>query len=276
MLEKRLKQRGPRFLLHSFPDILYGQYSELGQGAFGDVLYFDYGVVVIWGLTKKQEEDVLKNLVAPCQEFPLPATKTAKDEFQFNYTANETANIQNDTITIDYRMSSDHMVKIAISHALAQSTKLVHFEARCLDIITNTKDLPEHLATTGEIMLNKKEIARLIGTVFIEKSRVNLLSTVLVSLQLLAQYTMLLQVTVCNDDLPIAMPCCSLGCPLPVLMMMVTRLLMIVQGAPYLHAVCDMVAPVTVYLTAKQDCADIVCLHLYKAHADSPVSACSL
>lgn len=179
MLEKRLKQRGPRFLLHSFPDILYGQYSELGQGAFGDVLYFDYGVVVIWGLTKKQEEDVLKNLVAPCQEYPLPATKTAKDEFQFNYTANETANIQNDTITIDYRMSSDHMIKIAISHALAQSTKLVHFEARVLDIISDTKDLPEHLATTGEILLNKKEIARLIGTVFIEKSRVNLLSTVL-------------------------------------------------------------------------------------------------
>ena len=223
MLEKRLKQRGPRFLLHSFPDILYGQYSELGQGAFGDVLYFDYGVVVIWGLTKKQEEDVLKNLVAPCQEFPLPATKTAKDEFQFNYTANETANIQNDTITIDYRMSSDHMVKIAISHALAQSTKLVHFEARCLDIITDTKDLPEHLATTGEIMLNKKEIARLIGTVFIEKSRVNLLSTVLVSLQLLEQYTELLQLTVCNDGLPIAMPCCSLGCSLPVLSMIVTR-----------------------------------------------------
>lgn len=179
MLDKRLQQRGPQFLLHSYPDALYGKYSELEHGIVGDVLYFDYGVVVFWGLSKKQEQDVLKNLVAPCQEAPLPAAKSARDEFQYNYAANEKAHIQNDTVTIDYRLSRNHMIKIAISHALAQSTKLVHFEARVLDIISNTKDLPEHLANTGEILLSKKQIAQLIGTVFIEKSRVNLLSTVL-------------------------------------------------------------------------------------------------
>lgn len=179
MLDKRLKQRGPQFLLHSYPDALYGQYSELEHGVVGDVLYFDYGVVVLWGLSKKQEQDVLKNLVAPCQEAPLPAAKAARDEFQYNYAANEKAHIQNDTVTIDYRLSRNHEIKIAISHALAQSTKLVHFEARVLDIISNTRNLPEHLANTGEILLSKKQIAQLIGTVFIEKSRVNLLSTVL-------------------------------------------------------------------------------------------------
>ena len=179
MLDKRLKQRGPQFLLHSYPDALYGQYSELGQGIVGDVLYFDYGVVVFWGLTKKQEQDVLKNLVVPCQLSPLPPAKAARDEFQFNYASNEKSNIQNDTVTIDYRLARSHLIKISISHALAQSTKLVHFEARVLDIITNTRNLPEHLANTGEILLSKKEIAQLIGTVFIEKSRVNLLSTVL-------------------------------------------------------------------------------------------------
>ena len=179
MLDSRLKQRGPQFLLNSYPDALYGKYSELEHGVVGDVLYFDYGVVVFWGLSKKQEQDVLKNLVAPCQEFPLPPAKAAKDEFQFNYAANERAHIQNDTVTIDYRVHRNHMIKIAISHALAQSTKLVHFEARVLDIIEQTKNLPEHLANTGEIILSKKRIAQLIGTVFIEKSRVNLLSSVL-------------------------------------------------------------------------------------------------
>ncbi|DBA97218.1 TPA: hypothetical protein ACH3X1_014968 [Trebouxia sp. C0004] len=179
MLDRRLQQRGPQFLLHSYPDALYGKYSELEHGIVGDVLYFDYGVVVLWGLSKKQEQDVLKNLVAPCQEAPLPAAMSARDEFQYNYAANEKAHIQNDTVTIDYRLSRNHMIKIAISHALAQSTKLVHFEARVLDIISNTKNLPEHLANTGEILLSKKQIAQLIGTVFIEKSRVNLLSTVL-------------------------------------------------------------------------------------------------
>lgn len=76
-------------------------------------------------------------------------------------------------------MANDHLLKLSISHALAQSTKLSVYEARVVAIVEETKDLPEILASDGQVKLTRKQIAQLIGRVFIQKSAVNLLSTVL-------------------------------------------------------------------------------------------------
>ena len=179
MLDKKLKERGPRFLLHSYAEVLYGQYGSLGEESSGDVFYFDYGCVAFWGLTEKQETDILHNIVRPCEENSLPPVESELDQFQFHYMANEKPHIQNDTITINHRLSNDHRIKLSISHALAQSTKLCVFEERVLAIVNNTRDLPETLAETGKITLPRKAIAQLIGKVFLQKSAVNLLSTVL-------------------------------------------------------------------------------------------------
>ena len=48
---------------------------------------------------------MLKNLVVPCEINPLPAHEVEIDEFGVRYTANERPNIQNDTITLNYRTS---------------------------------------------------------------------------------------------------------------------------------------------------------------------------
>ena len=179
MLDKKLKERGPRFLLHSYSESLYGQYGSLGEEPVGDVFYFDYGVVAFWGLSPKQENDILDNVVRPCEENALQPSEVEVDEFQFHYVANERPHIQNDTITINHRLSNDHRIKLSISHALAQSTKLCIFEERVLEIVNSTRDLPETLASTGKINLPRKDIAKVIGKVFLQKSAVNLLSTVL-------------------------------------------------------------------------------------------------
>ena len=53
-----------------------------------------------------QEQDVLKNLVVPCEVDPLPVREVEIDEFDVKYTANEGGgHIQNDTITLNYRLS---------------------------------------------------------------------------------------------------------------------------------------------------------------------------
>ena len=80
---------------------------------------------------------------------------------------------------VNYRLRNDHHIKMSISHALTQSTKLSVYEQRVMEIVESTKDLPETLAATGEVGLTRGQIARLIGRVFIQKSAVNLLSTVL-------------------------------------------------------------------------------------------------
>ena len=46
--------------------------------------------------------------------------------------------------------AGDHSIKLSISYALSQSTKLCVYEERVLDIVQSTKDLPESLAETGE------------------------------------------------------------------------------------------------------------------------------
>ena len=46
-------------------------------------------------------------------------------------------------------------------------------------IVDETKDLPEVLASTGTVVLSRKAVAQLMGQVFLQKSAVNLLSSVL-------------------------------------------------------------------------------------------------
>lgn len=60
-----------------------------------------------------------------------------------------------DTITINHRFASDHLIKLSISHALSQSTKLCVFEERVIEIVSSTKDLPGTLAATGAPSLLK-------------------------------------------------------------------------------------------------------------------------
>lgn len=80
---------------------------------------------------------------------------------------------------VNYRLAKDHLLKLSISHALAQSTKLTVYEERVVEIVESTRELPVILATTGSVRLGRREIAQLIGRVFLQKSAVNLLSTVL-------------------------------------------------------------------------------------------------
>lgn len=62
-------------------------------------------------------------------------------------------------------------IKLAISYALAQSTKLSLHERRVTDMVLETKHLPESLARSGKMQLSPDTIAKLIGRVFIQKVR---------------------------------------------------------------------------------------------------------
>ena len=95
---------------------------------------------------------MLRSIVSPYLENSLPSFESERDEFQFHYTASERPHIQNDMITIHHRFANDHLIKLSISHALSQSTKLCVFEERVLEIVASTKDLPEILASTGEML----------------------------------------------------------------------------------------------------------------------------
>lgn len=86
-----------------------------------EVFLFNYGVVVIWGMTAAQEQKFLKE-IAKFEVEKLGPDDVETEKFNFYYTQEYQARIYNDFITL--RDKHNYMTKLAISHALAQSVKV--------------------------------------------------------------------------------------------------------------------------------------------------------
>jgi uncharacterized Rmd1/YagE family protein len=86
-----------------------------------EVFLFEYGVVVIWGMTVKEEQRFLKE-ISKFEQEKLGKDDVQTEEFNFYYTREYQARIYNDFISL--REKRNYMTKLAISHALAQSTKV--------------------------------------------------------------------------------------------------------------------------------------------------------
>ncbi|KAI7341635.1 hypothetical protein KC336_g22776, partial [Hortaea werneckii] len=108
--------------------------------------------------------------------------KLAKDdvqteEFNFYYTREYQARIYNDFISL--REKRNYMTKLAISHALAQSTKTSLYEDLLSTTITTTQSIPSTIARTGRINLTRREINMQIGELFILRINIHLQGSVL-------------------------------------------------------------------------------------------------
>ena len=69
--------------------------------------------------------------------------------------------------------------RLAISYALATSVKLGSFEDGIEKTIQDSRYIPEELAIKGHISLNKQEVSRKIGELYMQKSSVNLMYDIL-------------------------------------------------------------------------------------------------
>src|SRR5439155_5149494 len=86
-----------------------------------EVFIFEYGTVVIWGMTVAQERRFLGDM-SKFAETPLPPESAQTENFNFYYTQDYQARIYNDFISL--REPKNYMLKLAISHALSQSVKV--------------------------------------------------------------------------------------------------------------------------------------------------------
>ena len=121
-------------------------------GATRDIFFFEYGMTVMWGLTPEEETTVLKNVVEKCGVGPFDSSDIEMDEFSFQCEPRAQPRIANDTIVLTTSMMHSSQVKLAISYALAQSTKLSFFEERIQDHAEETMQMPATLARTGEVI----------------------------------------------------------------------------------------------------------------------------
>ena len=147
---------------------------------FAELFVYSYGVVVFWNFTEHQEKDILADLTFADADSdtgfslltrPLDQDDFETEEFHFEYSgAVKRPRIFNDMITL--LPGSDHMVKLTISHAIAQSTKLCFFEERMSETMLEAQHVPKTLALTGELNMSRTEILRIMGRLF--KSRVDI------------------------------------------------------------------------------------------------------
>lgn len=109
---------------------------------------------------------------------PVPEHDIETEEFHFEYNRDvPTPRIYNDMITLK---SGDHLIKLTMSHAIAQSTKLSLFESKMSTILNSISKLPKALALTGRLQnYTTQRLLTKTGRLFQLRSEVNLLSNVL-------------------------------------------------------------------------------------------------
>jgi len=165
-----LKKVAHRFSAHHdvswLRDVIYVSCKKEGDLLDRGAFIFSYGAVVMWGLTPKQEKSILTTLK---KEEGQPYETTEKESYSYTYGAK--ASVAKDQIILP---SAQLEAKLAFSHGLAQSIKLSVFEGTVQKTIAKTKNIPAQLAKYGKIPLSRKEIRKMRGSLFIERSSINL------------------------------------------------------------------------------------------------------
>ncbi|KAI0688381.1 DUF155-domain-containing protein [Cytidiella melzeri] len=139
-----------------------------------EIFLFQYGTIVIWGMTEAEEKRFLSSIKRfEVDKLALESIEMEDLNFYFaNY-----SRIYNDVITL--RKGSSYMTKLSLSHALSQSVKISLFEELISSTIEETKDIPEIISETGKINIPHKEIMKQIGELFLLRTNINSVGSVL-------------------------------------------------------------------------------------------------
>lgn len=184
----------------SFPSPAHSAGINPNAHTVAELFIFSYGVAVLWNFTQNQERDLLADLTfssssampnmgrphhfsqkaaalappsaLPLMTRPLDESDFETEEFHFQYDDQaDKPRIYNDMITL---RTSDHFIKLAMSHAVGQSTKLSYFEERMQKTMESAQYVPRQLALEGSLGMDRKEIVSLVGKLFEGRVDVNL------------------------------------------------------------------------------------------------------
>ncbi|KAG5337477.1 hypothetical protein C0989_009573 [Termitomyces sp. Mn162] len=133
-----------------------------------EIFLFDYGTVVIWGMTEAQEKRFLSSIKRFEVEKLTPEDVEMED--------------------LNYYYANYSRTKLSLSHALSQSVKISLFEGLISTTIEETKDIPEVISETGKIGMPHKEIMQNIGRLFLLRTNINSVGSVLDSPEVFWSY----------------------------------------------------------------------------------------
>ena len=180
--EKKRLNRSPRRVFRSSENA-GSNLSLLSQAEkrHAEIFIFHYGVIVFWNFSETQEKNILGDITFAEEKGllirPLDEQDIETEEFHFEYDKDtERPRIFNDVLTL---RSGDHIIKLTLSYAIAQSSKLSRFEARISPILTSVSKLPKRLALYGTLGNKREQLLKKSGKLFKLRVDVNLSSSVL-------------------------------------------------------------------------------------------------
>lgn len=148
---------------------------------------FDYWSVVNWNLSYDDSKKILDEL----EKFEIsPIDENIFEEFFYEEKEWWELKISNDKV---YLSTTTIEEKIWVSHSMAQSIKLSYFETATQNTIEETKNIPNNLAKTWNILLKSNEISKMRWNLFMTKSRINLHYDLLDSPEFFWEYPELLK-----------------------------------------------------------------------------------
>jgi len=142
-----------------------------------ELIILPYGVLVMYNFSAVEERQIIEDIVSSGGvRGPLSPEDEETEAFHFCYDPTVPApRIFNDFFTF---RAPNHLLKLSLAHAIAQSTKLSVFEESMQRTLELTSHIPKELASTGELKLKRREALRLTGRLFKLRVDVNLTSNV--------------------------------------------------------------------------------------------------
>jgi uncharacterized Rmd1/YagE family protein len=134
----------------------------------GEAWLFNYGVMVAWGATQQQRQTLFDVLSALIDD---PVIALPSEQYEWSMQEDSVLKIHHDHLILH---NNDPLTRLALSHAFAQSAKLIALEDRAQDVINNNGYIARELAKTGKVPLTRRELAKLRGVCFETSSDISL------------------------------------------------------------------------------------------------------
>lgn len=142
-----------------------------------DIFVFSFGCCIIWNAPDENEELRILKTLENCQ---LKGLEELHSEFiDFNYNAKEDRTYIDEEKNIIFLANTETLIKLSVSHALAQAVKLNVLEESVTKLLENTKPIQQELAEKGRVSLSKSEISKQLGVLFSSRYSVNMHSDIL-------------------------------------------------------------------------------------------------
>ena len=160
-LKKLVSEKKREEILYTFPEVVCLQIEA------GLYFFFEFGSFVFW---ESQTQNSLADTLSQITSYSLfPLKQNCQDHFSFAY--GQTTHIQNDCIILK---DKDPLLKLTISYALSQSSKMDYLEEEVERILKSSLFIPRDLKKRGRFSFSRKKILQQMGEIFLAKSSFHL------------------------------------------------------------------------------------------------------